>query len=338
MNEILILNNCPSFYKINLYNELAKHRKIFVVFSGVSDQVVYRKDFNANFDYILLNDFQVEKRNKLKDFLKIWRIYKKIRPSKVIYGGYIMIEYILLALFIDKNKNILQTESGKESVVRGFKLLIKKLILALFSKALVSGSIHAEILKKIGFSGNIVVTKGVGIINKGLKPISQLVNDTVSFLYVGRLIELKNIIKIVEVFNKNGLPLTIVGDGSLKNEISNLAKSNISILGRIENEKLCEIYLQHSVFILPSFSEPWGLVLEEALQYNCALVVSNCVSSYPELVEEPNTGVLFDPYSEESISSAIQKVKDNINEYKLNAKHFDIDAKDKHQVQCYIDL
>lgn len=77
MNEILILNNCPSFYKINLYNELAKHRKIFCCFFGsFRSSSISKKDFNANFDYILLNDFQVEKRNKLKIFKNMENIQK----------------------------------------------------------------------------------------------------------------------------------------------------------------------------------------------------------------------------------------------------------------------
>ena len=41
--DILIINNCPSFYKINLYNELSKHCSIHVIFIGLTDQVVINK-------------------------------------------------------------------------------------------------------------------------------------------------------------------------------------------------------------------------------------------------------------------------------------------------------
>lgn len=339
MTDILILNNCPSFYKINLYKELAKHRKIFVVFSGLSDQVVYKIKFEANFDYIILNEFQVEKRNVIKDLCRIWKIYRKIKPAKVIYGGYIFLEYLFLAVVLPKQKNVLQTESGMESSLSGIKFYLKKMILKRFQIALASGSIHAKVLRKMGFSGEIKITHGVGMINKTqIDSSSKIQNQTPKFLYVGRLIELKNLLTLIKVFNENGLPLTIVGTGLLELELKNMAKPNISFLGKVANEKLGSIYNKHDVLILPSFSEPWGLVLEEALHHDCALLVSNRVSSHPELIVQPQTGVVFDPYSPDSMKEAIIEIQSKLEFFKNNAKKFTIEEKDKHQVSTYINL
>lgn len=63
MYDLTILNNCPSFYKINLYNEISLKKKIFVIFLGYSEHVVIDDEFDnhINFDYIVLNKFQLEK-------------------------------------------------------------------------------------------------------------------------------------------------------------------------------------------------------------------------------------------------------------------------------------
>ncbi len=338
MFDILIINNCPSFYKINLYNEIAKYKKIFVVFSGISDQVVFKKDFKANFEYVLLNDFQVEQRNKMKDLQALWNIYKEVNPEKVIYGGYTMPEYILLSYLVPQGKNILQTESGIESSTDGIGARVKKILLRRFSLALVSGALHQDVLKKLGYRGKIIITRGVGIINKPLheKRINNI--GKVKFLYVGRLIEIKNIRSLVSVFNKNGRSLTIVGSGPLEEALKDLIAPNITFAGRVANEKLKGVYQQHDVFILPSLVEPWGLVLEEALYFGCALAVSNKVSSIPELVTLPKTGVTFDPGNEDSIFDAVEDIAEKIEYYKNNVHKFSIDEKDSHQISCYLDL
>ena len=53
-------------------------------------------------------------------------------------------------------------------------------------------------------------------------------------------------------------------------------------------------YAKASCLILPSFSEPWGLVVNEALSYGCPVVVSHRCGCVPELVEGKPTGFVFE--------------------------------------------
>ena len=76
--DILIVNNAPAFYKINLYNELAKKSKIHVVFLALTNQVVIAdtlKD-DIHFSYEIISSCQIEFRKKLESFLKLYKIYK----------------------------------------------------------------------------------------------------------------------------------------------------------------------------------------------------------------------------------------------------------------------
>ena len=54
MYDLTILNNCPSFYKINLYYEINIQKKIFVIFLGFSEHVVIDDGFTKNVNFGLI--------------------------------------------------------------------------------------------------------------------------------------------------------------------------------------------------------------------------------------------------------------------------------------------
>lgn len=336
--DLLILNNCPAFYKINLYNEIAKQKKILVVFIGYYDQVIIDKGFKENikFPYQMLNEVSLVERNKISSFFKLQKIISSITFTKVVYGGYVDLEFILTSFIIPQNKNVLQTESASETKLKGIRFHIKKLLLSRFSAAIASGTIHKTMLRKMSFSKEIIISFGVGILNKSnISPAKQSSDPQLKFLYVGRLIEVKNLSRLVEVFNKLGHSLTIVGKGILENELKAAAKSNIKFLGFIDNNELPYIYEDHHVFILPSTSEPWGLVVEEALYHGCVLCLSNRVGASPDLLENFQTGTTFDPWNTKDMEQAIEKIIIDYKRFKENVNQFDLEKKDQTQVDAY---
>lgn len=341
-HRLLILNNCPAFYKINLYNKIFEKRDIFVVFFGTSNQVVEPENIDdaAQFPFVILNNFQVEKRNRLKTFFKILKIVQKLRPQRIIYGGYIMPDMIALSYLQDRRKNILQTESASESKMSGMAFFLKKLILKRFDKAIASGSTHAGVLEKMGFKNEILVSKGVGIIHhtKKLRETNNDVEGNWRFLFVGRLIDVKNLEKLIDVFNQNELPLTIVGNGPLMDKLRGKAEKNIVFTGYVENAALDGIYGSHHFFILPSLSEAWGLVVEEALAKGCVPLVSERVGCAQELVVQPQTGCTFDPLNSDSMQNAINMAILNYDTLLSRVANFDLESKDKEQVNAYLQL
>ncbi len=341
--DILIINNVPSFYKINLYNELAKKCKVHVIFIGITSQVVINEDFKKDimFSFDLISNIQIENRNKLNSLKQIYSIIKRFDYSRVIYGGYNYFETIILMFLTPKNKNCLQFESSiKESKVSGLISLIKKIILNRISIALPSGRLQTDVFKALGFKGKIIETLGVGIFYKGevLKKISLQKKQEFNYIYVGRLIELKNISWLIEVFNNLNKPLTIVGNGILEEQLKLKAKSNIKFTGFIDNNKIGFQYSNHDVFVLPSFIEPWGLVVEEAIYYGLPVLVSDAVGCQEEMVKKVNTGIVFNPKSTVSLKEAIFEIEENYNKYKSNSVNFDFLERDKNQVDAYLKI
>ena len=96
--------------------------------------------------------------------------------------------------------------------------------------------------------------------------------DEIRFLYVGRINPEKGILKFIEMFKELKLKakLTIVS----KNKILNEKAINIKFLGHgFETESLINIYDDHNIMILPSFTEGHPQVVIEALSRKRPVII-----------------------------------------------------------------
>lgn len=123
------------------------------------------------------------------------------------------------------------------------------------------------------------------------------------FLYVGRLSPEKGLDTqlraIALVLQKiPAAKLVLVGSGPSKAALEALSgqlglTNSVEFAGSKDVDALREEYLKASCFVLPSTSEPWGLVVNEALAYGCPVVVSHRCGCVPELVINGVTGYVF---------------------------------------------
>ncbi|EKE22080.1 MAG: glycosyl transferase group 1, partial [uncultured bacterium] len=72
------------------------------------------------------------------------------------------------------------------------------------------------------------------------------------FLVVSRLAAYKKVSLVVEVFNKMGLPLVVIGEGEEMGKIKKIAKDNIKILGWQNDEIVNEYYKNARALIFPA--------------------------------------------------------------------------------------
>jgi glycosyltransferase involved in cell wall biosynthesis len=124
------------------------------------------------------------------------------------------------------------------------------------------------------------------------------------FLYVGRLSTEKGIDTLLEAFAqvRATVPratLRIVGTGprhdALQASVDALGlREAVHFTGSLQDEPLSHEYYSAACLVLPSYSEPWGLVVNEALAHGCPAVVSDRCGCVPELIVEGKTGFSFD--------------------------------------------
>lgn len=341
--DILIINNVPSFYKINLYNELAKRCKIHVVFIALTNQVVIEKSFQEKieFSYELLSSIQIEKRNRWQSLKRLISICNSYNYQKIIYGGYDDLEQRVLLFLTPKSKNCLQFESSiRESKVTGLIAVVKKIFFNQISIALPSGKLQTAVFEALGYRGVIIETKGVGIFNKSPVSKTNILSNNLqpNYIYVGRLISVKNLEFLIDVFNTINKPLTIVGTGVLESALKQRANSNIKFTGFVPNNEVSELYKANDFFILPSVSEPWGLVVEEAVYFGLPVLASDAVGCQEEMVLKPKTGIVFSPFDQKSLISAIAEMESNMDYYKHNCYSFDFKERDRQQVEAYLKI
>jgi 1,2-diacylglycerol 3-alpha-glucosyltransferase len=125
------------------------------------------------------------------------------------------------------------------------------------------------------------------------------------FLYVGRLSPEKNLSVLLQSYKRylesqrTPWGLVVVGDGPQRKELQGLAQGlslNEVVWPGFKNiHELATYYGLADCLILPSTSEPWGLVVNEAMALGVPVLVSRACGCSLDLVRDGVNGYVFDP-------------------------------------------
>ncbi|MGE3318993.1 MAG: glycosyltransferase [Candidatus Berkiella sp.] len=335
----VFVTHLPAFYKVNLYNEIAKRCKVFVIFIA-STSAIRSKDFTQGefaFDYCVLNEGPFESRSKLKSLFRLYQVLKTLRFKQIIVGGWDLLEFWLIAYRYPTKSNALACESSIfESKTQGLSASLKKAFLERMQLVYCSGEAQKDLVRCLSFKGDIKKTLGVGIFNYTNK---KSANKTFQgkFLYVGRLAPEKNLESLVRLFAKYPqYQLTLIGQGPLAEKLQAMDLKNVNLVGHVSNEALSSWYQSHDVFVLPSTKEPWGLVVEEALYHGLPVIASAQVGSAQDFIIQYQVGKLFEPGNNESFDEAVTWCAKHYSLLLENLKMIDFKARDAWQVEQYL--
>jgi glycosyltransferase involved in cell wall biosynthesis len=344
--DLLIVTHLPVFYKVNLYNELAKTKRIHVIYIASNTLIKRSDDFltlnNCNHSYSVITDSPLERRNIFSSLFSLIIEYRKYDFSEILVSGWELPEFQFLVYATNSSRNSLALEStAHEGTHFGWRAFLKRAFLKNVTTVYASGSKHLELLDKYSFGGKRVITKGVGLINYGNFNSENLIESKpaiIRFLYVGRLSKEKNIVGLINSFkNRENAILSICGTGPLSDFVIASVNKNIEYRGVVNNNDLIRELNHSHCLILPSLLEPWGLVIEEALYSNVPVIVSSNAGA-SILVENGVNGYLFDPSDDLNLHNVIDEFIDrfDIVEFsKIKAGSVLIKSKDLEQVSSY---
>lgn len=333
----IFVTNLPSFYKINLFNSINEREQILVIYTSKTEESRNADFYNGTmqFDYLFLTEKGLHKYIQL---FSIIRKYKK-ECRELILDGWDTKENWFLAFISSKKLNGLIVESSYyESIVTGIKGFAKKVFLSRISTTYPCGIAQKELLLRLNFKKIIKTTGSVGVMTRYPQPAYSPRQCVSKFLYVGRLVEVKNLELLIRAFNElPDLHLDIIGFGVLEERLKSIAGKNISFLGAIDNADLGQYYQVSDVFILPSKSETWGLVVEEALNNGCPVIVSDHVGCKDDLVTE-ETGLVFKSCDKEELKNTILKMTDIdlYNKFRLGVSKLNFAEREKNQIEAYL--
>jgi len=129
--------------------------------------------------------------------------------------------------------------------------------------------------------------------------------DEIALFFSGKWIEKKNPLLLFEAFallspeERNRFKLIFIGSGELEKSLQVRAAAfpgRVHFSGFINQSEIAPYYLAADILILPSrrAGETWGLVVNEALQAGCAVIVTNSVGCHREFGDWERVRVIGD--------------------------------------------
>lgn len=207
---------------------------------------------------------------------------------------------------------ILMSEStAADAPRRALKELVKRRLLRHFAAALVGGAPQRRYLLELGFPGTRIFLGYDAVDNahfaRGTLAAARAGRPPF-FLASCRFVPQKNLLGLLEAYARYrrlagdaAWDLVILGDGALAPELeARRARlglvASVHLPGFRQYDELPSWYGRASAFVLPSTSEPWGLVVNEAMASGLPVLVSRRCGCAVDLVAEGRNGFTFDPH------------------------------------------
>jgi glycosyltransferase involved in cell wall biosynthesis len=337
LKVLIIHNQLWSHYKAKLFSELYRLKpddmqlKVFQIGLyeksranlGEMDSSVHQYDYDLLFERSLEDIGLVER--------SLGLLAKTIdyQPNIVNLTGYYDPATWLVWLYcrVRGINIVMSNESTTQDQTRiGWKEWVKYQLISACDAFFCFGTKAAEYMLALGAKPDSLWVKNAAIIdNEQIKetyrqslPNTQntkvLLNlPAKNFIFVGRLVTVKNLPLLLKAFKQVVTPdwgLILLGNGEEKSKLQQqLEENNIPNVTFIEGQTWHQVpaYLALAdVLVLPSYSETWGLVVNEAMVCGLPVIVSDQCGCAVDLVENKGTGIVF---QSDNLASLVEAMK-----------------------------
>lgn len=288
------------------------------------------------YPYEVLFNGDIEAISFIKRFKYLLKEIIKYNPDVILTSGYndLALDLIVFLNKIKGKKTIFQTDTTYFDKQRSLlKEFFKRSLLKIFDYAFCVGTAQINYLKTLNFNIERIFKVSWYAVDseqilaafsesfaKRINTIEKLNLMNKNFIYAGRLSAEKNLKTLISAFkevkNNGGKDwgLIIVGDGADREELEKIVRvqniPNVFFAGGVFWKDVPKYYALSDVFILPSLSEPWGLVVNEAMICGLPVIVSEKAGS-AELIKENENGFIFNPNDKSGLISIMLKFTNN---------------------------
>lgn len=272
-------------------------------------------------------------------------ILKKIRKEKadiVIVHGWAYCTNWLLFLFSFrlKAKLWMRAESplNQELLKRPFVLALKKFILKLFvfrkvDAFLYIGKQNKAFYKFFGVPERKLLFAPYAVDNDHFRnEFEKYKNSRLSirnelnipenayvYISVGKYMSKKRPLDIILAFQKLQDPtsfLIMLGEGALREQMEHkIQKENIQnvlLTGFVNQSKISSFYIAADSLVLAStVGETWGLVVNEAMNFDLPIICSDMPGSAYDLIEHNQSGFVFKTGNVDELAAYMKEIKTN---------------------------
>lgn len=301
------------------------------------------------YNYALLYDDFLEKTPFWGKARKMYQHIKSFKADVVVLPGYFDPSTWLIYIYckIVGIKTIMFLDSGETDNKKvWYKELIKKFIVSITNGFLSIGPATDNYLLKLGAKKSQILMSRNALDNDEIRKQFELAQLTraerkqalglsaFNFVFVGRLIEFKNLFIMLEAYQKAAenhpdgslWGFLIIGDGPLEDDLKAFVGQknirNVHFLPPCEWQEVPRNIALGDVLVLASYSEPWGFVVNEALICGKPVIISNHCGSASSLVKEGKNGngYTFSPYNTLELTDKMALMMTNKDKFEAMGK------------------
>jgi glycosyltransferase involved in cell wall biosynthesis len=258
----------------------------------------------------------------------------KIRPNVLLCGGYNYLASWESAFWarVHRVPLLLWSESTALDRRRGHRLVefMKARFLSLCRAFVVPGRSSLQYLKDLGIRDQRIFTAPNAVDTRLFAALAeQASRDEFQvrarhslplryFLYVGRWVRAKGVFDLVQAYAqlddevRAKVGLVFVGDGADRSELIERAlritPGTIQFPGFVHREGLAELYALADALIFPTHSDPWGLVVNEAMSCGLPVIVTRVAGCMADLVQDGWNGFVVPPGNPSQLAAAMARL------------------------------
>ncbi len=341
-HRLVILTEIISPYRIPLFNALAQHAEVDlqVIFLAETDPHLRQWQIpkeEIEFSYRVLPSWRrrVGRFNALLNH-GVGRALADAAPDVILCGGYNYVASWQSLLWARAHHIpfFLWSESNEQDLRRGLALVefLKTRFLRKCSGFVVPGRSAMEYLRVHKVDEDAVFVAPNAVDNDffawaaaatrqdAARWRRELVLPERYFLFVGRLVREKGVFELLSAYVKldesmrRQVGLVFVGEGAVREQLelqaASVAPGMIRFAGFAQREQLASYYALAEMAILPTYTDPWGLVVNEAMACGLPVIVSQIAGCAADLVKENWNGLLVAPRDVAGLTSAMRRLAD----------------------------
>lgn len=334
MRILIIHQFLWAHYKAGIFNKLyslckEKGDEFYVLQTSLFEEA--RKDFGMpdrslhQYPYKLLFEGIYEETgfwNRVKACIKE---IKEFKPDVINIPGYYDMAMMMVMIWARSKgiKIVLSNDStaadnSRNKLKEGFK----KWLVSFADGFFCYGTASARYIMQLGAQPEQILLKRNSVNNNLVRMVFEQARKEsqdrknhlglrpYNFIFVGRFLEIKNLKRLISAFEslKNNIDwgLILMGEGPMRNEIERAGAPGISFLAPSDWKGVAQNMALANVLVLPSYSEPWGLVVNEAMICGLPVIVSEQSGSSADLVKDGLNGFIFDAFGEDILTEKLQ--------------------------------
>jgi len=335
--RLVILTEIIAPYRIPIFNALAARPDIdlHVIFLSETDPSlrqwhVDKQGIRFSFEVLPSSRCRVGSYNVLLN-RGVASVLRLSQPDVILCGGYNYLASWTAAYWAKRRKIPLllwseSTEKDSRNLHRPVELL-KRRFRGLCRAFLAAGESSREYLLSLGVpaSAVFVAPNAVDVdFYSTLASRSRQSSDAARlklslparyFVYVGRLVREKGVFDLLSAYaalddtSRSRIGLVFVGDGPARAALERQAAGFdiVRFTGFLQKEETPAVYAQAEALVLPTYSDTWGLVVNEAMACGLPVIVSAVAGCAADLVIEGRTGFRFPAHDVANLTSILRR-------------------------------